>query len=77
LRQKGEGADDGAGHHLREESDEAGQIEDVRDRAQLAAIDVDRVAHRMERVEAHADGDDDVQRVHARGQAEPLKKSCG
>ena len=47
--------DDRAGDELREHADEAGEVDEAPDRARLAAIDVNRVAHRLEGVEADAE----------------------
>ena len=65
LRQQERGALDRAGHQVREERDEHGDVEQAAPRAQLAAIDVDRVAHRLEGVERDADRQDDAQHRQA------------
>src|SRR5262249_8665388 len=44
---------------MREERDEYREVEQAAPRPQLPAIDVDRIAHRLERVERDADGQDD------------------
>ena len=53
--------DDGAGDELREHGDEAGEVDEVADRARIAAIDIDRVAHGLEGVEADAERQRDAQ----------------
>ncbi len=56
-------ADDRPGHQLREERDEAGEIEEVARGPRVPAIHVDGVAHRLEGVEADAQGQGDLERV--------------
>ena len=48
-------ADDRPGDELREHRDEAGEVDEVAQRPRVAAVDVDRVAHRLEGVEADAE----------------------
>ena len=55
-------ADDGAGDQLREHGDVAGKVDEVADGSRIAAIDVDRIAHRLERVEADPERKGDPQR---------------
>ena len=59
LGQEDGGTDDGPGYELREESHEQGKIEEVPAGLQPAAIDIDRVAERLERVERDADRQND------------------
>ena len=47
-------ADDGAGHQVREERLEAAEVDEVGHRPRITAVDVDRVTHRLERVERDA-----------------------
>src|SRR5438067_3505500 len=47
-------------HHLREIRDEQSEIEEAVGRLELTAVDVNRVAQRLESVEGDADGQDDV-----------------
>ena len=61
---------DGAGDELREEGQECREEREIRDRLGLAAIHVDRVAHRLERVERNAHGQEDVRERPARVPAE-------
>ena len=68
LRQQERRALDRAGHEVRKERDEDGDVEQAAPRAQLAAVDVDRVAHRLERVERDPDRQQDAQRRLARRQ---------
>ena len=60
LRQQERGALNRAGDEVREERYEHGEIEQAAPRVQLAAIDVDRVTHRLERVERDADRQEDA-----------------
>ena len=53
---------DGARHELREEGDEREVAQRVPDGLLDSPVDVERVAHRLERVEGHADGKQDVER---------------
>ena len=62
LRQQERGALDRPGHQVRKERDERGDVEQVAARVELAAVDVDRVAHRLERVERDPDRQQDAQR---------------
>ena len=55
LRQELDGAHDRAGDQLREERDEQQERAEVGERRDPPAIDVDGVAHRLERVEADPD----------------------
>ena len=52
------GANDWTGHQMREERDEVVEILKTCDRLEAIAIDVDRVAHRAERVKTNADRQD-------------------
>jgi len=60
LRDEVAGADDGSGDELREEREVEEVVEPVREGLQLAAVDVDRVAHRLEDEERDADRQEDV-----------------
>ena len=75
LRQQERRALNRAGDEVREERDEHGDVEQAAARAQLAAIDVDGVAHRLERVERDADRQEDAQRrlVHGRARTPPAR----
>ena len=55
-------AQDRPGHQVREERDEAEEVDRVPQRPRVPAVDVDAVAHRLERVERDADRQRDVQR---------------
>ncbi len=55
------GTNDGSGDQLGEERDEKEETREPVGRCQLAAIDVDRVAHRLERVEADPHRQDHVE----------------
>ena len=55
------GALDRARDELREEGDEEREVEEVARRGDAAAIDVDRVAHGLERVEGDADRQHDAE----------------
>jgi hypothetical protein len=59
-------ADDGAGDEVREEADEEEVVEVAVGRLELAAVDVDRVAHRLEREERDAERQDEAQVRDAR-----------
>src|SRR5204863_7147617 len=71
LRQQIRRALDRAGDEMGKERDEHGDVEQAAPRAQLAAEHVNRVAHRLERVERNAHGQDDAQHGYADVQAEP------
>src|SRR5205085_11205947 len=77
LRQELRRAHDRARDHLREKTDEAGEIEEAADRLQFSAVNIERVTHRMKRVEAHADRDHDVESVQTGGQTEPGEQRRG
>ena len=62
LRQQERGALDRARRRGAGRTRRTRRVEQAAPRAQLAAIDVDRVAHRLERVERDADRQDDAQR---------------
>ena len=62
LRQQARGAQDRSGDEVREEGDEHREVEEVARRRDLAAVHVDDVAHRHERVERDADRQQDAQR---------------
>ena len=55
-------AEDRAGDELREHRDEASKIDEVADRARLAPVHIDGVAHRVKRVEANTERKDDLER---------------
>ena len=61
LRQQRGRPHDRAGDQVREERDERRELHEVARRRDLAAIDVDDVAHRLERVERDADRQRDLQ----------------
>jgi len=54
------GPHDGAGHELREEREVEEVVRPAVERTQLAAVDVDRVAQRLEDEERDAHGQEDV-----------------
>ena len=56
LRQQIRRPLDGACHKLRKERDEGEESDDVLGRFNLAAIDIDGIGKRLERVERDADG---------------------
>ena len=64
------GRHDGPGDEVREEADEEQVVEYRSRRLELAAPDVDRVAHRLEREERDAEGQDEAQMrdAHVRAQ---------
>ena len=62
LRQELRGAHDGSRHQAREEAHEERVVEEPLRGREHAAIDVDRVGQRLERVERDADRQDHVQR---------------
>ena len=61
LRQQRRRPHDRAGDQVREERDERRELDEVPRRLDLAAIDVDDVAHRLERVERDADRQHDLE----------------
>ena len=61
LRQELGRAHDRAGDELREEGDVEAEADEAAARLEPPAVDVDRVAERLERVEADADGQQDVE----------------
>ncbi len=61
LRQEVDGAHDGAGDELREVADEEGEAREVQLGRAPPAVDVDRVRHRLEGVEADAGREQDVE----------------
>ncbi len=65
LRKKDRRADDRAGDELREKRDERGVVHQRPARLDLAPVHVDRVAHRLEGVEADAGGKKNLQRRKA------------
>ena len=65
LREHLRRADDGPGDEVREEADEEQVVEVAPRRLELAAPDVDRVAHRLEREERDAERQDEPQVRHA------------
>lgn len=77
LRQQVRGPFDGAGHQLREEGDEGEESDDVACRGELFAVNVDRVAQGLERVERDADRQDDPQQeTVVVGDAEQFGERC-
>jgi len=64
------GAHDGPRHQLREEGHEGRELEEAVLRLEAPSVDVDRVAQRLERVEADPDGQDDAQRQRIDAPAE-------
>ena len=62
LGQQERGALNRPGDQVRKERDERRQVEQVAAGAQLSLVDVDRVAHRLERVEGNADRQQHAQR---------------
>jgi hypothetical protein len=77
LWQKGNGAHDGTSHELREERDEKREIQKAPHWLEATSIDVDGVAHRLKRVEAHAVRQDDAQGMQRGVQPEPPEKAPG
>ncbi len=67
------GAHDRTGHEVREEADEEREVAEVLVGSHLAAVDVDRVAHRLERVEADARRQHDAERGPGRVEAEEAR----
>src|ERR671925_2245406 len=63
-------ADDRAGDEMREERDEGRVLEEVRRRPQAPPENVDRVRHRIERVERDPDREQDLERGHVDGKVE-------
>ena len=70
LLQEVPGSDDRSRHQLREEGDEKGEVSKIAGRAKCPPVDVERVGHRLERVEADADREDDPERSRRHGHAE-------
>ena len=66
LVEKLAGSNDGTGNQVREEGDEARQPYEALLGCDPTAVDVDRVAHRVKRVEADADRQNDVERADTR-----------
>ena len=78
LRQQRVRAHDRAGHEVRKEADEEREVAEVFGGLDGAAVDVDGVAHRLERVEADAGGQEDVQERRRRvGEAERGEERVG
>ena len=67
LRDEVACADDRAGHELREEREVEEVFQPVRKGLELAAVDVDRVAHRLEDEERDADRQEDVLELEESG----------
>ena len=55
LRQEGRRPHDRPGDQMREERDEGGELDEVARWFGVASIDVDHIAHRLERIERNAD----------------------
>src|SRR5262249_8863455 len=55
-----------SGYQRREETDEQRKIDKIRNGALFPTVHVDRVTHRVKRVEADAYRQNNVERVHAR-----------
>lgn len=67
----------GPGHQLRKERDEGEESDDVACRGELFAVNVDRVAQGLERVERDADRQDDPQQeTVVVGDAEQFGERC-
>src|ERR1700692_3580587 len=71
------GADDGAGHQLREEGYEERVVDGIDDRFLFAAINIDDVGHALERVKANAQWEDDAEGERAFRLAEQVRDIGG
>ncbi len=74
LRQQVDGPHDRAGHEVREETDEQREVPEIPRRLELAPVDVDRVAHRLEREERDADGQHDGEHVRLEGHVQRVQQ---
>src|SRR5207244_1213776 len=74
LRQKVHCAHNRPCDQWREKTHEQRKIDKIRNGTLLPAVHVDRVAHRVKRVEANADWQNNVERVHACRQTKPRQK---
>ena len=75
LRQKIDGAHDRAGDQLRKESDEEGEVGEAPDCLDLAAVDVERIADALKRVEADAERQDDFDLPVGHAVAQALRQA--
>src|SRR5690606_20053457 len=66
LRQQPRGSFDGPGHQLREEAHVEHEVDEAARRLELSAVHVDRVRHRLERVEGDAYRQHDAEHLPGR-----------